>query len=167
MHTMTDPTMVHVSFSALNVVVSPARQNKPHHINMTNIPTIEELDKTGCEAAGYAAGYTSVTANYTTHCRYLTAIRDAVVAACLPQLRPIAEMPEEVPEGCVRRFWRKGNLDWYSSTHRLHTATHFIDIAVPADTYPTEFDTAWETAGKPEPKSAAYALWKGGEHEDL
>ncbi len=36
-------------------------------------------------------------------------------------------------------------------------------IALPTDTYPTEFESAWENAGKPEPKSAAFALWKGVE----
>lgn len=127
---------------------------------MTNIPTIEELDKTGCEAAGYAAGYTTVTVNNTTHCRYLTAIRDAVVAACRPQLRPIAEMPEEVPEGCVRLYWN--NVDGFGTRLRAED-THFIDIALPEPNYPADFEAAFaESKLDAKDKDAAFKLWKGG-----
>lgn len=126
-----------------------------------NIPTIEELDKTGCEAAGYAAGYTTVTVNNTTHCRYLTAIRDAVVAACRPQLRPIAEMPAEVTEGCHRVYWNNQGL-WYGLP-ALHEVTHFIDIVLPEPEYPADFEQAFKESGMDASnKAAAFKLWKGG-----
>lgn len=131
---------------------------------MTNIPTIEELDKTGCEAAGYAAGYTTVTVNNTTHCRYLTAIRDAVVAACRPQLRPIAEMPNEVPEGCVRLFAGPStNVPYGFTRSKCPSDTHFIDITVPSPTYPSDFEAAFtESKLDAKDKAAAFKLWKGG-----
>lgn len=123
-----------------------------------NIPTIEELEYLGCQASGM----TKVLLNHRRQ-KYLTAIRDAVVAACRPQLRPIAEMPNKVPEGCVRMFWGKGNLDWYSSPMRLHTATHYIDIALPSPTYPAEFEAAFaESKLDAKDKDAAFKLWKGG-----
>ncbi len=118
-----------------------------------NIPTIEELDKIASEAAGLATGISGK------YYLYVTAIRDAVVAACRPQLRPIAEMPKEVPEGCVRVYWKSKTKP---STLRKTDDTHYIDIALPADAYPPEFEAAWEQIGKLEPKSAAFALWKGG-----
>ena len=126
---------------------------------MNTIPTIEELDRIGCEASGMIAGQPAGCFQ-----KYLTAVRDAVVAACRPQLRPISEMPAEVPEGCVRLFAGPSTRGLYGFTYDKCLAdTHFIDIAPPSDTYPPEFEAAWEQHGKLEPKSAAYALWKGGE----
>ena len=130
-----------------------------------NIPTIEELDKTGCEAAGYAAGYTTITDYNTLQCRYITAIRDAVVAACRPQLRPIEEMPEQVPDGCVRICARRYFEDkrWIASSTRYPEDTHFIDITIPSPAYPADFEAAFaESKLDAKDKEAAFTLWKGG-----
>lgn len=122
------------------------------------IPTIEELDKIGSEASDLEANMKAARIAAT------TAIRDAVVAACRPQLRPIAEMPAEVPDGCERLYGvlYDGGGAAVTSFRGLKD-THYIDILLPVPTYPPEFEHAWEQHGKPEPKSAAYALWKGGE----
>jgi len=124
-----------------------------------NIPTIEELDRIGCEAAGF-------TINARLHPRtrlHLTAIRDAVVAACKPQLRPISEMPEEAPDGCVRHYWCKGNDVWYSSKGYWPGCTHYIDIALPGEAYPADFEQAFaESKLDAKDKDAAFKLWKGG-----
>lgn len=123
-----------------------------------NIPTIEELDRIGCEAAGF-------TINARLHPRtrlHLTAIRDAVVAACKPQLRPIEEMPNEVPEGCVRLL---GFCDefWAMSEQSARPDTHFIDIALPVEAYPADFEQAFaESKIDAKDKDAAFRLWKGG-----
>lgn len=120
-----------------------------------NIPTIKELDRIGSNAAGLEPGDVLGFSP-----KYLTAIRDAVVAACKPQLRPIADMPAEVPEGCVRAFWQNG-YGWYDRCH--HKITHYIDIALPSDTYPAEFEQAFaESKLDAKDKAAAFRLWKGG-----
>jgi hypothetical protein len=124
------------------------------------IPTTEELDRIGCAASGF---HPSVFGENSQMHAHLSAIRDAVVASCRPQLRPIAEMPAKVPEGCVRLYGRIYGHRWAMDDDKSETDTHYIDIALPADTYPTEFEAAWEQHGKPKPKSAAFALWKGGE----
>lgn len=123
-----------------------------------NIPTIEELDRIASRAAGREPG--ELLGFFP---GYLTAIRDAVVAAYKPQLRPIAEMPEEVPEGFVRRFWRKSGETWYSIRTRLRKSTHYIDIALPEPTYPEDFEQAFAESGlDAKDKEAAFKLWKGG-----
>lgn len=118
------------------------------------IPTIEELVKIAKGAARNAStveqGEELVAA----------AIRDAVVAACRPQLRPIAEMPNKVPEGCVRVYWR---VNAKPSTLRKTDDTHFTDIALPTDTYPADFERAFaESYIDASSKEAAFKLWKGG-----
>lgn len=121
-----------------------------------NIPTIEELDRIGLKAANIAdAAPTPSTV------KYLTAIRDAVVAACRPQLLPIEEMPEEVPEGCVRKFTVGPN--WWFTDDNFPEYTHYIDIALPEPTYPADFEAAFAKANlDPRDKAAAFKLWKGG-----
>ena len=53
----------------------------------------------------------------------------------IPTLRPIAEMPADVPEGCERKFW--GTKDAFdgsflcSTEERTSEDTHFIDIRLP------------------------------------
>ena len=95
--------------------------------------------------------------------KYLTAIRDAVVAACRPQLRPIAEMTDQVPEGCVRHYWCADHNVWYSSQGYWPSCTHYIDIALPSPTYPAEFEAAFaESKLDAKDKDAAFKLWKGG-----
>ena len=125
-----------------------------------NIPTIEELHKIGSAAAAAPANRTRRDEEYA----YLTAIRDAVVAACRPQLRPIAEMPAEVPEGCTR-FWASldNRQNWFFTTMSYDLATHFIDIALPSPTYPADFEQAFaESKLDAKDKDAAFKLWKGG-----
>lgn len=82
------------------------------------------------------------------------------LAACRPQLRPIAEMPEEVPEGCVRLYWN--NVDGFGTRLRAED-THFIDIALPEPNYPADFEAAFaESKLDAKDKDAAFKLWKGG-----
>lgn len=121
------------------------------------IPSIEELDRIGCKAAGF-------TINARLHPRtrlHLTAIRDAVVAACKPRLRPLAEMPDTVPEGCVRKFAESG--EWLLSSDYYEGDTHYIDIALPSPVYPSDFESAFaESKIDAKDKDAAFRLWKGG-----
>lgn len=123
---------------------------------MNNIPTIEELRELG-NVASLMRGRTDDPVDV-----LITAIRDAVVAACRPQLRPIAEMPEEMPEGCVRLF---GFFDegWKMSQRRVKNDTHFIDIVLPVEAYPADFERAFDESGlDAKDKDAAFKLWKGG-----
>lgn len=123
-----------------------------------NIPTIEELDRIGCEAAGSLP-----TDPDQWFRKYATAIRDAVVAACKPQLRPIAEMPAKVPEGCMRMFVGPGTSGPYGLTRdKCPGDTHYIDIALPPS-YPEDFEQAFtESKFDAKNKAAAFRLWKGG-----
>lgn len=122
-----------------------------------NIPTIEELDRIGASASCLPKGILQGTSMY----NYVTAIRDAVVAACRPQLRLIAEMPAEVPEGCVRRF--ACHADWSFTRRREIYSTHYIDIAIPSPSYPANFEQAFaESKLDAKDKAAAFKLWKGG-----
>lgn len=122
-----------------------------------NIPTIEELVKIG-EAA---AEHYDVT--QTARLAATIAIRDAVVAACRPQLRPIAEMPEDVPEGYVRVTAYMKDGAWYVGNLKVVNDTHFIDIALPEPTYPANFEQAFaESKLDAKDKDAAFKLWKGG-----
>lgn len=119
------------------------------------LPTIEELDKIASEAAGLATGISGK------YYLYVTAIVKTVVAACRPQLRPIAEMPEEVPNGCVRKF--PNAPGWGFSGGRMHDCTHYIDIALPVEAYPSDFEAAFtESKLDAKDKAAAFKLWKGG-----
>ncbi len=125
---------------------------------MTNIPTIEELDKIGCKAAGFTIN-ASIHPDTRLH---LTAIRDAVVAACRPQLRPIAEMPAEVPEGCVRVFVHK-DAQGRQKAWRTRGVfdTHYIDVALPVEVYPVDFEQAFAESGLiAKDKDAAFKLWQ-------
>lgn len=125
-----------------------------------NIPTIEELDKIGLSAEGEIGCDDPLTnRDY----RYLTAIRDAVVAACRPQLRPFAEMPEEVPDGCVRHYLDQDNNVWYFTKGYYPRCTHYIDIALPSPAYPADFEQDFAESGlDAKDKDAAFKLWKGG-----
>lgn len=125
-----------------------------------NIPKIEELDRIGCKAAGLPHGSTDKWFQ-----KYAAAIRDAVAAACKPQLRPIAEMSDEVPEGCVRvtGMFFENLKRWRLCDTPDHGDTHFIDIALPSPTYPTDFEQAFaESKLDAKDKAAAFKLWKGG-----
>jgi hypothetical protein len=126
-----------------------------------NIPTIEELDRIGLEAANLAAGSSLNGGNL---CIYVEAIRDAVVAACRPQLRPIAETPAEVPEGYERLYGILYDGGGLAVTSFLGPKdTHFIDIALPGLTYPADFEQAFKESGlDAKDKDAAFKLWKGG-----
>ena len=127
-----------------------------------NIPSIEELDRVGYEAAGWPG---RVPRQFDKEVEsYVAAIRDAVVAACKPQLRPIAETPDEVPEGCVRSFWGKVSGFWTYTPIQRPCATHVIDIALPSELYPADFEAAFaESKLDAKDKDAAFKLWKGGE----
>jgi len=126
-----------------------------------NIPKIEELDRIGYDAEGWSDNLPRAFDMEVG--RYVTAIRDAVVAACKPQLRPIAKMPAEVPEGCVRHYWCAGNDVWYSSKGYWPGCTHFIDIALPVESYPADFERAFaESKLDAKDKAAAFELWKKG-----
>lgn len=57
------------------------------------------------------------------------------IAASTPTLRPIAEMPAEVPEGFKRIFWSP-NSGWWGAHNDL--VTHFLDIRLPAPPDPDE-----------------------------
>ena len=128
------------------------------NMNM-NIPEIEELDMIGYEAAIGVANPDRQRRRQA----FASAIRDAVVAACKPQLRPIAEMPEEVPEGCVRRFWGDLSGCWASTPSQRAFVTHFVDIALPSPPYPADFEQAFAESGMDASnKAAAFKLWKGG-----
>lgn len=123
-----------------------------------NIPTIEKLRDIAAEAGRKAETGMMLTDQ-------VTAIRDAMIAACRPQLRPIAEMPNEVPEGCVRIFVGRyfEERRWIASGTRYPEDTHFIDITLPIDTYPADFEAAFaESKLSPKVKDAAFKLWKGG-----
>lgn len=124
---------------------------------MTNIPSIEELRNIASTAGRKAETGMMLTDQ-------VTAIRDAVVAACRPHLRPIAEMPAEVPEGCVRLFAGPStNLPYGFTRSKCPSDTHYIDIALPSDTYPADFEAAFAKSGfAAEQKAAAFKLWKGG-----
>lgn len=123
-----------------------------------NVPTIEELEDIGCRASRM----TQIPLNLRRK-KYLTAIRDTVVAACRPQLRPIAEMPAEVPEGCMRRFWGDISGCWASTPSQRAFVTHFIDIALPSPPYPADFEQAFKESGlDAEDKAAAFKLWQKG-----
>ena len=125
-----------------------------------NIPTIEELDRIASEAAIGVANPDRQRRQQA----FASAIRDAVVAACRPQLRPIAEMPEEVPEGCERLYgilYDGGVLA--VTSFRGPSYTHFIDIALPSPPYPADFEQAFAESGlDAKDKDAAFKLWKGG-----
>ena len=124
------------------------------------IPAIEELDSIGISATG------KVNINLlNTRKIYLTAIRDAVVAACRPQLRHISEMPAEVPEGCERHLaWYSEHCDgwaWNFGPILCGKETHYIDIALPADTYPPEFEERFAKSNiDKQYKDGAYKLWE-------
>lgn len=125
-----------------------------------NIPTIEELDRIGCDESGLNCELPIPSEGK----KYIAAIRDAVVAACRPQLRPIAEMPAEVPEGCAR-FWASldNRQNWFFAPMSYDLATHYIDIVLPEPVYPADFETAFaESKLADENKAAAFKLWKGG-----
>jgi hypothetical protein len=123
-----------------------------------NLPTIEELDRIGAEAAGWPKHVRREFDDQVA--RYVTAIRDAVVAACRPQLRPIEEMPKEVPDGCVRVYWKSKTKP---STLRKTDDTHYIDIALPPPTYPADFEASFaESKLDAKDKDAAFELWKKG-----
>lgn len=80
----------------------------------------------------------------------------------IAQLRPIAEMPETVPEGCVRYYW---DADFgFETLASPDTDTHFIDILLPApeDTSMREFEE-WaksEWGDMPEYNSVGWRAWK-------
>jgi hypothetical protein len=124
-----------------------------------NIPTIEELDRIAAKAAGLPVGSTDKWFQ-----KYAAAIRDAVVAACRPQLRPIAEMPAEVPEGCVRIVgFHSISAGWTFSQEPMTKDTHYIDIALPAEAYQADFEQAFaESKLDAKDKEAAFKLWRGG-----
>lgn len=65
--------------------------------------------------------------------------------ATQPQLRPIAEMPEQVPEGCVRVFALM-KTEGYVINPTMATPSHAADIrlpAKPADPVREEFEKWW------------------------
>lgn len=118
-----------------------------------NIPSIEELRNIAAVAGRKAETGMMLTDQ-------VAAIRDAVVAACRPQLLPIAEMQDEVPEGCVRVF-RSEHGGWYD--YACAVAVLYIDIALPSPLYPADFEAAFKESGlAAEQKAAAFTLWKGG-----
>lgn len=120
-----------------------------------NIPSVEQLKFIGTSAALMRSSGTDADS------ASVAAIRDAVVAACRPQLRPIEEMPNEVPEGCVR-FLHNPNQQEFGGM-KVWPDTHFIDIALPEPTYPADFEQAIRELGWPvKDKAAAFKLWKGG-----
>lgn len=55
-------------------------------------------------------------------------------AASTPTLRPIAEMPSEVPEGCVRVLASNANPNqrWLFNHEKTVWCRHFLDIRIPA-----------------------------------
>lgn len=74
----------------------------------------------------------------------------------LPTLRPIAEMPEKVPEGCARIYWgsKTGDGSWMLPCPLIGMHdTHFIDILLPVespeDKWRAEFE-AWATQTSPQ-----------------
>lgn len=124
-----------------------------------NIPEIEELAKIGHEAAIGVANPDRQRRRQA----FASAIRDAVVAACRPQLCPIAEMPEEVPERCARISGFFDDGEWRLSNSLWPRDTHFIDIALPSPVYPADFEAAFAESGMDASnKAAAFKLWKGG-----
>lgn len=131
---------------------------------MNNIPTIEELDRIGGEAAGWPKGLVS-----TTYRAYITAIVNTVVAACKPQLRPIADMPDTIPDGCVRMFAGRygGDKCWIAAEIQSPHDTHFIDVALPEAEYPADFERDFfESKLDAKDKDAAFRLWKGGVRDE-
>lgn len=70
---------------------------------------------------------------------HLDHLEAQLAAASTPTLRPIAEMPAEVPEGCVRVFGCRTHNGWYFS-EQAHgqLVTHFLDIRLPAPPDPDE-----------------------------
>lgn len=125
-----------------------------------NIPTIEELDRVGCDESGLICELPIPSEGK----KYIAAIRDAVVAACRPQLRPIAEMPNKVPEGCVRVVgFYSSSAGWTFSQESMTKDTHYIDIVLPEPVYPDDFEAAFaESKLDAKDKDAAFKLWKGG-----
>lgn len=124
-----------------------------------NIPPIHQLIQLARKAASKAKN------NEQAERFTVSAVRDAVVAACRPQLRPIAEMPDEVPEGCVRvtGMFFEHLKRWRLCDTPDHGDTHFIDIALPEPTYPDDFEQAFaESKLDAKDKDAAFKLWKGG-----
>lgn len=125
-----------------------------------NLPTIEELDRIGCDESGLICELPIPSEGK----KYLTAIVKTVVAACRPQLRPIAEMPDEVSEGHERLYgflYDGGGLA--VTSFRGPSYTHFIDIALPSPSYPADFEAAFaESKLDAKDKDAAFKLWKGG-----
>lgn len=82
------------------------------------------------------------------------------------QLRPIAERPETVPEGCVRYYFHQYPSGHLSNGVRVPDAdsTHAIDILLPApeDTSRREFEE-WaksEWGDMPEYNSVGWRAWK-------
>jgi hypothetical protein len=55
-------------------------------------------------------------------------------AASTPTLRPISEMPADVPDGCVRVFggYYENQGEWIISSWSRPQDTHFLDIRLPA-----------------------------------
>lgn len=75
---------------------------------------------------------------------YDSSLRAAIASIPDPlsTLRPIAEMPQEVPEGYVRvtGYTNPGGDQWLIANSPSHKDTHFIDILLPNE--PTEEDKA-------------------------
>lgn len=86
----------------------------------------------------------------------------------IPTLRPIAEMPAEVPEGCVRVFggYYENQGRWLISSKATRLDTHFLDIRLPAPPDPDEelrreFE-AWMKGYNLQPDELAFQAFKAG-----
>lgn len=55
----------------------------------------------------------------------------ANLPAPIPVLRPIQEMPPEVPEGCFRLFGGAYQQGWQVNNSRIPADTHFMDVRPP------------------------------------
>lgn len=91
--------------------------------------------------------------------------------ASTPTLRPIAEMPAEVPEGCVRVFgWHyESRWEWLlSSGAKMRPDAYFLDIRLPAPLDPDEelrreFEAWWGSLQtKPPGKNELFIAFKAG-----
>lgn len=134
---------------------------RPQPVDPANIPDlVTHLDPRNCGLTVQLG----VKAAEEINAKFRERMAEAL-AACRPQLRPIAEMPEKVPEGCERMFaWDSNHCgDWVYTWTKCGKDTHYIDIALPEPTYPADFEAAFKESGfAAEQKDAAFTLWKGG-----
>lgn len=133
---------------------------RPQPVDPANIPDlVTHLDPRNCGLTVQLG----VKAAEEINAKFRERMTEAL-AACRPQLRPIAEMPERVPEGCERLYgilYDGGVLA--VTSFRGPSYTHFIDIALPSPSYPADFEQAFaESKLDAKDKDSAFKLWKGG-----